>query len=625
MRRSCGLPFSGSIMLRYSQNRSTKSGASSNKRCKGDLGAASLGSEDEQTVTISQSEHEMGKMAMLLLSQVPMQIENLLMATSEHHEKRLRTDLESLVVAWSAGKPVDRILEVLDNPYKSLYEVNGESVLSDDLMSISNTVKRWVTNSWDTRTANPKFKGRTETQKQSSKEVRAIQIISNVSQLARMRNQSCTPPLEIMKTIRLFYHGVSQRLLNTEVACRNILSHEWVEAAMDNVLLLNYEAPMEFDVSPDIEIFVKDNLEWWWNIKWQRTAADGTKVMSDLIHTVTGERVPVPRWLLKEPIANMANWPFMRTYNLQQIVLSRQEMDTTLTQKWEEARIKSIGDNMSYLRRPPADEDKKIFFGPKGKRTPHFAVPIQMYVGTSSTADCQKIVDHVLSLSKCRKQIIVGDYQTFKNLYWIKLRDPVANNDWVPFAGEWHQMAHMMDAIVIKHWRHIYEPIAHYLNIKGLQLKLIMKETMIRYRWTMVIANAGLIWLRTIFTEEEISDPMALMKACEKNTPVWNFLTFIFYFVNSVWACKTATQCSDSELMDWVWKYSLLLYGDTNKTQYKKYVLELGLLVFDAEPNVKAVMDNYRTYTESGKPCTGAAYDYMVEKVINLNLSTAWH
>ena len=71
-----------------------------------------------------------------------------------------------------------------------------------------------------------------------------------------------------MKTIRLYYHGVSQRLLNTEVACRNILSHEWVEAAMDNILLLNYNAPMEFDVSEDIEIFVKDNLEWWWNIKW---------------------------------------------------------------------------------------------------------------------------------------------------------------------------------------------------------------------------------------------------------------------------------------------------------------------------------------------------------------------
>ena len=94
---------------------------------------------------------------------------------------------------------------------------------------------------------------------------------------------------------------------------------------MDNILLLNYEAPMEFDVSEDIEIFVKDNLEWWWNVKGQRTTESGTKVMSDLIPTAPGERVPVPRWLLKEPIKVMENWPFMRTYNLQasNIVTSR--------------------------------------------------------------------------------------------------------------------------------------------------------------------------------------------------------------------------------------------------------------------------------------------------------------
>ena len=77
--------------------------------------------------------------------------------------------------------------------------------------------------------------------------------------------------------------------------------------------------------------------------------------------------------------------------------------------------------------------------------------------------------------------------------------------------------------------------------------------------------------------------------------------------------------------MDWVWKYSLLLYGDTNKNQYKKYVLQLALVLFDSEPAVKVVMDNYRTYTESGKPCTGAAYDYLAEKVISSNLSVAWH
>ena len=105
-------------MSRCAQKRSTKSGGSSKKRCKGDLGAASLGSEDEQTVTISKREHEMGKTALLYLSQVPMQIDNLLMATSEHNNNSHRTDLESLVAAWGVGKPVGRILEVLDNPYK---------------------------------------------------------------------------------------------------------------------------------------------------------------------------------------------------------------------------------------------------------------------------------------------------------------------------------------------------------------------------------------------------------------------------------------------------------------------------------------------------------------------------
>ena len=148
--------FSGNIMMRFSLNRKTKSGASSNKRCKGDLGAASLGSEDEQTVTISKREHEMGKTALLYLSQVPMQIDNLLMATSEHNNNSHRTDLESLVGAWSVGKPVDRILEVLDNPHKSLYEVNGKSIFSDDEMAVSNTLKRWVSNSCDKRTASAK-------------------------------------------------------------------------------------------------------------------------------------------------------------------------------------------------------------------------------------------------------------------------------------------------------------------------------------------------------------------------------------------------------------------------------------------------------------------------------------
>jgi hypothetical protein len=39
------------------------------------------------------------------------------------------------------------------------------------------------------------------------------------------------------------------------------------------------------------------------------------------------------------------------------------------------------------------------------------------------------------------------------------------------------------------------------------------------------------------------------------------------------------------------------------------------MVLFDCVPYIKVIMDYYRTYTESGKPCTGAAYDYMNEQV----------
>ena len=167
---------------------------------------------------------------------------------------------------------------------------------------------------------------------------------------------------------------------------------------MEDERLLNYMAPMDTEMSDEIEMMVKDNLEWWWNIKWARTTKEGLKLLSDLIHTVTGEIIPLPKSLflrcLLGPLA-MANWPFLKTYDMQQTVLSLLEMDDIMIQKWQEARIKSKDNTMSYmsLRRPLPCEDKNVWHTAKGKTTPHFALPIQMYVGTSSKEDIQKIID----------------------------------------------------------------------------------------------------------------------------------------------------------------------------------------------------------------------------------------
>ena len=82
----------------------------------------------------------------------------------------------------------------------------------------------------------------------------------------------------------------------------DLLNHEWVAKAMQDERLLNYMAPMDTEMSDDIEMMVNGNLGWWWNITYARTTKEGSKLLFDLIHTVTGERIPLPTNLKYEQL-----------------------------------------------------------------------------------------------------------------------------------------------------------------------------------------------------------------------------------------------------------------------------------------------------------------------------------
>ena len=73
------------------------------------------------------------------------------------------------------------------------------------------------------------------------------------------------------------------------------LRHDWDENTMEDKRLLNYMAPMDTEMSDDIEMMVNGNLGWWWYNTYVRTTKDGSKLLFDLIHTATGERIPLPK------------------------------------------------------------------------------------------------------------------------------------------------------------------------------------------------------------------------------------------------------------------------------------------------------------------------------------------
>ena len=110
----------------------------------------------------------------------------------------------------------------------------------------------------------------------------------------------------------------------------------------------------------------------------------------------------IPDNLIKFEVPVMEHWPFEKKWNPLEIILNQDIIDEQLTDTWQRARMFSKRDDMSYLRKPPEELDQKQTFDGHGKRNPKIAFPILVNVGTYSTVDDQKIIDHV------RKQCDVG-------------------------------------------------------------------------------------------------------------------------------------------------------------------------------------------------------------------------
>ena len=523
-----------------------------------------------------------------------------------------RDEVEGLVEAWGPGNSENLFIACLNDVDKYLFEID-EKPITDYAEYLSESLIQCVSNDWDHEHIMG-YRGKTEAKTTSHARKRNLQIVALLSNMARLRNHRCAPPLIMMKSYRFYWHGAQQNLLATDVATRNLFSPDWYEDITHKLQF--YRAPVLFNVCLRYCVFATDNLEFYPLIKFQATNADGSKKKQEVLHTANTIQYPLPVELTRDEVEDKPHWPFLREWNPQDAIIPDEKLKEVLSRFWMQALLFSHGDDLSYMRKPHESFDKKQNFGEHGKKNPKHVLPILINVGTHSTADCQKIIDHIRTVQgKEVKKLVAGDMQTFKNLWMIKMRDPENNNDWVPIAGEWHLMAHLLDGIVRKNWRQIYEPVMLRFDIKGLQYKCVMKQTSVRLRWTMVIANAGFKWLRRIFDEETLSKPLELLERVKENIPVYNLITFIFYFVNPLWACRFATQTSNSSMMNFVWKYALLIFNVTNKVQYRSGCMQNSCVHMDSESNLRRIIRHCRFVSATGKPCSGTSQDYDVEAV----------
>ena len=516
--------------------------------------------------------------------------------------------LQKMIAATSEGSSKDRLLRAVLTPDELVPTVAEAAVLHYGA-TISNTVDKEYLMGWRKHSADAIAR---------RDRLRTMHVAKIVSLHCRMKNEFSTPPIIIMETIERAFQGTTYYDWQRQCRGRSVMGPTWLVEAMKG--LDNWVPPSrlvqrcEKRFSIQYSFSVRDNLEFWLRKKWSGRVKDGEKVDTEVLHTTTGLNMPIPTSIMIEDTPEMEDWPYMNSWDMQLCVLSDMELENYLRPMWRKVLALHADveeDHLALFRRPPSSADNQ----PDRPPTYCYSVPIIMECGTSSYEDIRKIIDAVRRDNPMAdKHVVVGDMQTFFRIWWEKAKNRDKYNDIVGMAGEWHQGAHLLCAVVQINSVFTYEPIVHFLGIKGLNKQCIMKEHEVRYRWTLIILTAGLKWLKTIFSEVELADPKLLLRRVEKNTPVSNFIGFLYFHATVVLCHKQALQTDDPATLNFLWKYSLMLYGPTGKYIYKKGCLMQAKVLFDSEANVSNLFELHRTYTRGG-PCRGNAWDHLNENV----------
>ena len=330
-----------------------------------------------------------------------------------------------------------------------------------------------------------------------------------------------------------------------------------------------------------------------------------------------GTQIPLPASMFdeeeEEEVVCPSRWPYLDKYDFKDVVADDDKIHGWLGKDWQVLlHMCSQDDTLGIFKRFPAEADLLE----DRKRTVYWELPIMLDVGTTSYADTVKRNLHMNEHIDTQYHVYVGDMQTFFRDWYYHSEKPNHFPDNCTASGELHGRFHVQHGDIRTNRIFIYIPIFMHFGVKGLTGdKLNMKMYSTLERWTFLIIAGSLEWLRRVYTEEELFDIRKILRSTKKNLAVVNHIGWIYYYGTFIYGNKKAVRVNDHERLNFMWEYSLMIYAKTNKYIYKKGVLLMMKVLKDSEPNVKRILQQWRTYSEHGRPCSGGEIDALRERV----------
>ena len=198
----------------------------------------------------------------------------------------LRLEVTELNYAARSGKPQDRLLSLLDGTSPS----PGAEAPAPLLHGLLSDV---VANSYDAKIARQGAKQVSARQRELYERRKASQQEFLVSLVTRMRGKHAAPPAIIRRSLELKYYATHERVWSLQCFQRTAMGETWVDKLLDHPAVRARRPPTPEDWNSEIELHVRDNLEWYLKIKFNRHLG-GKLLKSEVKHTVTGELFYTP-------------------------------------------------------------------------------------------------------------------------------------------------------------------------------------------------------------------------------------------------------------------------------------------------------------------------------------------
>ena len=209
--------------------------------------------------------------------------------------------------------------------------------------------------------------------------------------------------------------------------------------------------------------------------------------------------------------------------------------------------------------------------------------------------------------------LVSGDQQVFTLIWFLRLRFPTEFQWVVPIPGEWHWEWHILRGI-FRLWGHyLLKPLSVILGYKNLDLTC--KVFHYGEDFLEVVSIALCKWYKVLQLKWPDHTPVQILHQIKPFSHAYELLYFFLWYVCPYWYTRAVLKVGNAAALTNMWRYWLHLFIATGKWKYAGLTIRFLWILDTINVDVKAVFDEFRTFSSSGAVGTGVAYDNMIEMV----------